>query len=349
MATTEVKIVTLEKLGLYDGLVKKYVNDVDAKSIKTVIIEGRNLKFYKVEEPVGNTEPAYQIEIPETDLTAVNNAIETVKNVVDKLDGEDTVDGSVKAQIKAVKKELEAKITTSEYDDTQIKASIAANTSAIETLNGTGVGSVDKKVADAVASIVADAPDSYDTLKEISDWISTHSESASAMNSDIQTNKSDIANLAKLVGTLPEGEATKTIVEYIDSKVGAVDFSDAIATAKQEAIDVAKTDATTKANTAEQNAKDYADGLATNYATAEQGTKADTALQEADVTELRADVAANKASLGVDGATTKAIADAKKAGTDAQTSVDELAKRVETIEGTTYVEATDEEINALFA
>ena len=334
MATTEVKIVTLEKLGLYDGLVKKYVNDANAKSIKTVIIEGRNLKFYKVEEPVGNTEPAYQIEIPETDLTAVNNAIETVKNVVDKLDGEDTVDGSVKAQIKAVKEELEGKITASEYDDTKIKADIAANTSAIEILNGTGAGSVDKKVADAVASIVADAPDSYDTLKEISDWISTHSESASAMNSDIQTNKTDIANLAKLVGTLPEGEATKTIVEYIDSKIGDVDFSGAIATAKQEAIDAAKT---------------YSDGLAINYATAEQGIKADTALQEADVTALRADVAANKASLGADGATTKAIADAKKAGTDAQTSVDALIKRVETIESTTYTEVTEDEIKALFA
>ena len=34
MATTEVKIITLKQLGLYDGLVKKYVNDADAKSLK---------------------------------------------------------------------------------------------------------------------------------------------------------------------------------------------------------------------------------------------------------------------------------------------------------------------------
>ena len=349
MATTNVTIVTLEKLGLYDGLVKKYINDADAKSLKSVAIEGRTLKFYKVEEPVGNTAPAYQIEIPETDLTAVNSAIEAVKKVVDKLDGEDTVEGSVKNQIKTAKEELEGKITSSRYDDTAIKADIAANTSAIETLNGTGVGSVDKKVADAVASIVADAPESYDTLKEISDWISTHSEDASAMNSAIQTNKTDIANLAKLVGTLPEGDATKTIVEYIDSKVGAVDFSGAIATAKQEAIDAAKADATAKAGTAEQNAKDYADGLAVNYATAEQGAKADTAVQSADLTQLKADVAANKESLGSEGATTKAIEAAKKAGDDAQGAVDALTERVDTIESTTYTEATDDEIKALFA
>ena len=333
MATTEVKIITLKQLGLYDGLVKKYVNDADAKSIKSVKIEGRTLKFYKVEEPIEEgTLPAYSIEIPETDLTTVTKAIDAVKAIADKLDGEDTVEGSVKAQIKALKTELEGQITASEYNDTEIKKSIKANTDAIGVLNGTGDGSVDKKVADAVASIVANA--AYDTLKEISDWISTHTEDASAMNSSIQANKTDIANLAKLVGTLPEGEDSATIVAYIDKKVGSVDFTTAIATAKNEAI---------------SEAKKYTDGLAKNYATAEQGKKADTALQEADITDLKADVAANKASLEAEGATTKAIADAKKAGTDAQTSVNELAKRVDSIEGTSYVEATDEEINALFA
>ena len=332
---TEVKIITLKQLGLYDGLVKRYINDADAKSIKSVKIEGRTLKFYKVEEPIGeDVLPAYSITIPETNLTEVNKAIKAVKDVIDKLDGEDTVEGSVKAQIKALKTEIEGQITASEYDDTEVKRSIKANTDAIGILNGTGDGSVDKKVADAVASIVADAPAAYDTLKEISDWISTHTEDASTMNSSIQTNKTDIANLAKLVGTLPEGEDAATIVAYIDKKVGAVDFSSAIATAKSDAI---------------SEAKKYTDGLAKNYATAEQGTKADTALQEADITDLKADVAANKASLGAEGATTKAIADAKKAGTDAQSNVDALARRVDTIESTTYIEATDEEINGLFA
>lgn len=335
MATTEVKIITLKQLGLYDGLVKKYVNDADAKSIKSVKIEGRTLKFYKVEEPIEEgTLPAYSIEIPETDLTTVTKAIDAVKAIADKLDGEDTVEGSVKAQIKALKTELEGQITASEYNDTEIKKSIKANTDAIGVLNGTGDGSVDKKVADAVASIVANAPASYDTLKEISDWISTHTSDASAMNSSIQTNKTDIANLAKLVGTLPEGTDKKTIVEYIDSKVGGVDFSAEITSAKSEAI---------------SEANKYADGLAKNYATADQGKKADTALQASDIVTLKDDVAANKASLAEGGATATAIADAKKAGTDAQTSVTNLTKRVESIESTTYVEATDEEINGLFA
>lgn len=77
--------------------------------------------------------------------------------------------------------------------------------------------------------------------------------------------------------------------------------------------------------------------------------KADSAIQEADLTDLKADVAANKASLGAEGATTKAIADAKKAGTDAKTSVDALAERVSTLEADTFTAITNEEIDALFA
>lgn len=77
--------------------------------------------------------------------------------------------------------------------------------------------------------------------------------------------------------------------------------------------------------------------------------KADTAIQEADLTDLKADVAANKASLGVDGATTKAIADAKKAGIDAQANVDALETRVDTLESDTFTAITNEQIDALFA
>ena len=81
------------------------------------------------------------------------------------------------------------------YDDTALKGRVTATETAIDTLNGNGDGSVKKQVADAVAGIVADAPEAYDTLKEISDWISTHASDASAMNSQITTNKNAIATL----------------------------------------------------------------------------------------------------------------------------------------------------------
>ena len=76
--------------------------------------------------------------------------------------------------------------------------------------------------------------------------------------------------------------------------------------------------------------------------------KADSALQEADVTTLRADVAANKASLAEGGATANAIKANKEAAAKAQSDVNELAARVETLESVEYVAATEAEIKALF-
>lgn len=186
-------------------------------------------------------------------------------------------------KIKALIKDIVAK---SAYDDSSIKTQINANKTAIDTLNGDAsqVGSVAKQVADAVASIVANAPEAYDTLVEISDWISSHSNNASAMNTSILANTNAINALKTLVGTLPDGTAAKTIIEYIDSKVtGVKDWTADINTAKTEAISTAAGDATTKADKALADAKTYADGLATNYATAAQGTKADTAVQPADL------------------------------------------------------------------
>ena len=144
---------------------------------------------------------------------------------------------------KTVVQMISEAITAATYDDTAVKASIKANTDAITVLNGDGEGSVSKQVADAVASIVADAPEAYDTLKEISDWISSHADDAAAMNSQINTNKTDIAGLKTLIGTLPESAASTTIVEYIAEAIGAssTDLTSAIATAKSEAISSAKT------------------------------------------------------------------------------------------------------------
>ena len=50
----------------------------------------------------------------------------------------------------------------------------------------------DARITEKVAEIVADAPEDFDTLKEISDWISSHEDSAAAMNSAIQANTTAI-------------------------------------------------------------------------------------------------------------------------------------------------------------
>lgn len=93
-------------------------------------------------------------------------------------------------------KSIKSKIGT---DESTIKSNtkrIEANETAISTLNGTGDGSVKKAVSDGIAEVVAGAPEDFDTLKEMSDWVNNHESSASSMNSQIQDNKKAINNHA---------------------------------------------------------------------------------------------------------------------------------------------------------
>lgn len=107
---------------------------------------------------------------------------------------------------------------------------IAANEGKLSTLIGSVEGDDAKSVrtisAEEVAKIVADAPEAYDTLKELAAWLSSHETDAAAMNSAIQTNKTDIANLTKLVGTLPEGATSTDVVSYIGEAIAALGIGD---------------------------------------------------------------------------------------------------------------------------
>lgn len=188
-----------------------------------------------------------------------------------------------------IKAKIAADIKASEYDDTELKAKVSANESAITVLNGEGEGSVKKQVDDAVAKIVSDAPEAYNTLKEISDWISSHADDAAAMNSQISTNKIDIATLKALIGELPEGAEATTIVGYIAEAIGAsqTDLTDAIATAKSEAVSTAAADATTKADKALADAKEYSDETVKELADGQVATnKTDIATLQTKVESL---------------------------------------------------------------
>lgn len=60
----------------------------------------------------------------------------------------------------------------------------------------------DSRITSKVAEIVADAPEDFDTLKEMSDWISSHEDSAAAMNSAIQANTTLITAINATIGDI---------------------------------------------------------------------------------------------------------------------------------------------------
>lgn len=167
-------------------------------------------------------------------------ALEIANKIVNILIATGSADGTISVQgVDVAIKGLAAlayKSNVSEADlDAALKAVInskAAQTdvtalqAAVDTLNGTGDGSVTKTVADEIAKVVAGADTSFDTLKEISDWISAHGESAAAMNSSIQDNATDIAELAALVGTIPEDATSTTVIAYIAEAIEAIGIGD---------------------------------------------------------------------------------------------------------------------------
>lgn len=189
----------------------------------------------------------------------------------------------------------EAKIEALEagtYDDTELRGLISANTAAheanataIATLNGTveTVGSVANTAttvaATKVAEIVAGADTSFDTLKEIADWILNDTTGAAHM-------ANSIANLQTLVGdkAVAEQIAEAISAEGLDKYALAADLTalvnrvktledagyqtaDAVASAidsKIAALNLAETYETKgAAAAAETNAKAYADNLNT--------------------------------------------------------------------------------------
>lgn len=88
----------------------------------------------------------------------------------------------------------------------------------IDILNGTGAGSVKYIVADAIATIVAQAPENFDTLKEIADWIANDETGTLNLIRRVEKAETDIENL-KPLDVQPDWKQTdETAMDFIKNK-----------------------------------------------------------------------------------------------------------------------------------
>lgn len=153
-------------------------------------------------------------------------------------------------------------------------------------------------------------------------------------------NATAISNLETLVGTIPEGYEESNVIAYVNKK--AKETLDAASGGSTESA--ASVKAALDAYKAENNpkvtaAKDAADN-AQKAAEAAQAT-ADSKTTMAEV-EAK-DYATKTEAQGYANAKDTAIAEAKKAGTDAQAAVDTLSEKVGTVaEGKTVVKMIEE-------
>lgn len=169
-----------------------------------------------------------------------------------------------------------------------------------------------------------------------------------------------------LVVTGATGSQTKKFEKIGDTAVDLTNYATKsyVDSAKSSAISTAATDATSKANKALSDAKAYADGLGSKYATAAQGAKADTALQAADVVTGTVNGAisvkgTNVQVKGLGSAAYTASTAYEKAGAVAalqngqvatnKNDITTLKGQVTTLQGQVLTECSTEEIDALFA
>lgn len=228
-----------EITGLSDYISGK-VQDTDTQ-YKIVKVDNYN---YKLQSKALNGEWADvtggAIAIPKYDDTGVKADIDALETLV----GSTAVATQISTAINAIKDgttidsfadvetALEGKQATGDYatkaqaqgyadaKDTAIAAAKKAGDdaqAAVDTLVGDDTNKSARAIAaEETAKIVAGADTSYDTLKEIADWISSHTTSATAMNTQINTNKEDIATLKTTTTGL------RTDLDALDGSLAAI-------------------------------------------------------------------------------------------------------------------------------
>ena len=193
------------------------------------------------------------------------------------------------------------------YDDTELRGLIndKADVTDLETLSDTvddlisnDTGKSIRTIANeelAAQLITTNADESLNTLQEIAAWIQSHPGDASAMNSAITALQTKLT-----LGTDTNSQEYATVKAYVEAYVAAQlaasNLSQYASAADLDALEllVGNTAVATQisnAITALDLTNTYepigtAASLASNYATAAQGAKADTALQSADVIAL---------------------------------------------------------------
>lgn len=243
----KMQVFTYDNLALYDQLLKGYVDAGDAKSLKTVAIEGNTLKFYRVSEPVGDTVPAYTITLPETDLSGLIPKITgaVAGNVVTaKADGTVQDSGVAVADL-ATKEEVKA-------EKERAEAAEKANSDAIAAINDESTGilaqakSYAKEQADGKDEAIAAAKKAGDDAQADVDLLKPVVEK---LDGDVTVEgsvKKQVADAKKAVeDKIGDTSTLKTTAK--DTIVGAVnEVKDAVDNAKTAGAVTVTTDSTTE-------------------------------------------------------------------------------------------------------
>ena len=154
-------------------------------------------------------------------------------------------------------------ISDAEYDDTALAGRVTTVEGKVTALVGDDANKSARAIAaEEVAKIVDGADASYDTLKEIADWISGHKTDAAAMNSAI------LALEAIVDGIGGDGEKA-TVVAYVTDAIAALNIGDYAKASELTTLAARVT--TLEGKTHEHSNKTVLDGITSAKVTAWDG------------------------------------------------------------------------------
>lgn len=272
--------------------------DVASATGTNATFEKLTTRLAAIEKEIDDNQAAHEedVETLQSNIDDVDDKVINLTNYVGtytKLEDQtiDTVVGYVDAKvaaenkaatdaIKEVADALAEEVVRATEAEADLQQQITSNKNAIDILNGDAntTGSVKKQVADAVASIVNNADESFDTLQEIAEWIAEGgvAGTAATLVSDVREAQQDIDALQALMGTDSVQKQITDAINNLDSNVAAtaenegkvgvltgVTQTDGKLTAKTESIvyTAVKTDALLAA---EKQAREAADTTLTN-------------------------------------------------------------------------------------
>lgn len=158
----------------------------------------------------------------ENGTISVNNANIAVAGLQALAYKANVSEGDLDTALKAV---LDAKASGSDLQ--ALDGRVEAAEGAIEVLNGGASveGSVANQIADAFAALTGNDTD-IKTLQALVDWVDEHAADALELGNQVTQNKNDIADLNALVGQLPAGITSTTVVGYIAEAIAGIGIGD---------------------------------------------------------------------------------------------------------------------------
>lgn len=155
--------------------------------------------------------------------------------IADILIAEGTANGTLAvAGVDVAVKGLAALAYKAEVSEGDLSAALKAVIDAkakqadLDVLTGTGEGSISKMIDDAFNDFSTKVTDDgvINSYKELIDWAAEHGAEATELAGGIAANTTAINGLKTLVGTLPEGATSTTVVGYIAEAIAALSIGD---------------------------------------------------------------------------------------------------------------------------